>query len=224
MARTALACLAKYYFEHILIPCWYAGTADQPLGWCEMGGMMSEGKNSCALVAEPTRRTLIRGVALALGGLAAGAGVLAETQEGQEKIKEPQSTGVEGLLTYLHQDIDIKASRQRIYDVLLDSKQFTAFAGAPAEINREAGGTFSLFGGLIVGRNVELVPRERIVQAWRPAAWEAGVYSLVKFELTESGPQTRVVLDHTGFPEGHFRSLDFGWHAHYWEPLRKFLA
>ena len=67
-------------------------------------------------------------------------------QENQEKIKEAQSTGVEGLLTYLHQEIDIKANRQRIYDALLDSKQFTAFSGAPAEINREAGGTFSLFG------------------------------------------------------------------------------
>jgi activator of HSP90 ATPase len=63
------------------------------------------------------------------------------------------------------------------------AKQFTAFSGAPAEIDREPGGTFSLFGGLIVGRNVELIPKERIVQAWRPADWEAGVYTLVRFEL-----------------------------------------
>jgi len=78
------------------------------------------------------------------------------------------STGVEGLLTYLHQEVDIKANRQRIYDALLDSKQFTVFSGAPAEIKREAGGTFSLFGGLILGRNIELIPHDRIVQAWRP--------------------------------------------------------
>jgi len=185
---------------------------------------MSEGKNPYALAATPTRRKLIAGVAVALGGLVAGPWVWGQGQENQEKIKEPQSTGVEGLLTYLHQEVDIKASRQRIYDVLLDSKQFTAFSGAPAEINREPGGTFSMFGGLIVGRNVELVPKERIVQAWRPAAWEPGVYSLVKFELKEGGAQTKILLDHTGFPEGKFRRLDYGWYAHYWEPLRKFLA
>jgi hypothetical protein len=189
----------------------------------QFGGIMNKGKNSCALLTAHTRRKLITSVVVALGGLAAGVPMLGKGQE-KEEIKEPQSTGLEGLLTYLHQEVDVKASRQRIYDVLLDSKQFTAFSGAPAEINREVGGTFSMFGGLIVGRNIELVPRERIVQAWRPAAWEPGVYSLVKFELKELGPQTRIVLDHTGFPEGHFRSLDFGWYAHYWEPLKKFVA
>jgi activator of HSP90 ATPase len=185
---------------------------------------MSEGTNPCALMAAPTRRKLIASVAVVLGGLAAGPCVWGKAQENQEKMKEAQSTGVEGLLTYLHQEIDIKASRPRIYDALLDSKQFTAFSGAPAEINREAGGTFSMFGGLIVGRNIELVPKERIVQAWRPAAWEPGLYSLVKFELKELGPQTRIVLDHTGFPEGNFRHFEYGWHAHYWEPLKKFVA
>lgn len=185
---------------------------------------MSDGKNPCALVGAPTRRKLIAGVAMALGGLAVDPSVWGSAQENQEKIKEAMSTGVEGLLTYLHQEIDIKASRQRIYDALLDSKQFTTFSGAPAEINREPGGTFSLFGGLILGRNIELVPKERIVQAWRPADWEPGVYTLVKFELKELGAQTRIVLDHTGFPEQNFRHLNSGWYAHYWEPLKKYLA
>ena len=81
-----------------------------------------------------------------------------------------------------------------------------------------------MFGGLIIGRNLELVPKERIVQAWRPADWEAGVYTLVKFEMKERGSQTQVILDHTGFPEGNFRHLDSGWYLRYWEPLRKFLA
>src|SRR5258706_4874375 len=160
-------------------------------GWCQKEKRMSEGKNPSKLLSVPTRRRLIAGVAMALGGLAMKPGVWASAQENQEKIKEAMSTGVEGLLTYLHQEVDIKASRQRIYDALLDSKQFAAFSGMPAEINREPGGTFSMFGGLIIGRNVELVPKERIVQAWRPAHWEAGVYSLVKFELKEWGSQTK---------------------------------
>src|ERR1700756_1336219 len=185
---------------------------------------MSESTNPFALAAAPTRRKLIASVAVALGGLAAGPCVWGKAQENQEKMKEAPSIGVEGLLTYLHQEIDIKASRQRIYDALLDSKQFAAFTGMPAEINREPGGTFSMFGGLIIGRNLELVPKERIVQAWRPADWEAGVYTLVKFDLKEWGSQTKVVLDHTGFPEGNFRHLDSGWYLRYWEPLRKFLA
>lgn len=182
---------------------------------------MSDTKNASNLAITTTRRQLIAGAAIAFGGLAAGARVWADPQQ---KMEEGQSTGTEGLLTYLHHENIFQASPQRIYDALLDFKQFAAFTGMPAEINREAGGAFSTFGGLIVGRNIELVSNQRIVQAWRPAHWDAGVYSVVKFELEARGAQTKVVLDHTGFPEGSFRHLDWGWHNHYWEPLKKFLA
>ena len=77
----------------------------------------------------------------------------------------------------IHQEIDFTASPQRIYEALLDAKQFTAFSGIPAEINREVGGAFSLFSGHIIGRNLELVPNQRIVQAWRTVDWPQGVYS-----------------------------------------------
>jgi activator of HSP90 ATPase len=182
---------------------------------------MSEKKNLSAVAQMPSRRQVIAGTALAIGSLAAGSGVWGKAQQ---KMTESQSSGAEGLLTYLHQEVNMPANPQRIYDALLDSKQFAAFTGAPAEINREAGGAFSQFGGLIVGRNIEFLPNQRIVQAWRPASWDPGIYSIVKFELEARGSQTRIVLDHTGFPEGSFRHLNAGWHGHYWEPLKKFLA
>jgi len=167
------------------------------------------------------RRRMIAGLALAVGSLVAGPRAFAKSRR---TMAEGQSTGVEGLLTYLHQEVDFKATPQRVYDALLDAKQFAAFTGMPAEINRDAGGAFSTFGGLIQGRNVELVANQRIVQAWRPASWDEGVYSIVKFEIKAMEAKTRVVLDHTGFPEGNFRHLDAGWYARYWEPLKKFLA
>ena len=81
-----------------------------------------------------------------------------------------------------------------------------------------------MFGGRIVGRNVELVPNQRIVQAWRESNWEPGVYSLVKFQLKEQGAKTKVILDHTGFGEGHFGHLNPGWKVRYWDALEKYLA
>ena len=167
-----------------------------------------------------TRRQLITRVTTVAGSLLAGSILM----QAQQNMTEAQSTGTEGLLTYLHQEIEIKASPQRIYDALLDSKQFSTFSGFPAEISHEVGGSFSMFKGLIVGRNIELVPNQRIVQAWRPSNWNPGVYSLVKFELKEQASGCRVVLDHTGFAEGNFRHLNSGWYEHYWEPLKKFLA
>jgi activator of HSP90 ATPase len=182
---------------------------------------MSERENPAELAVIPMRRQVMAGIAVAFGGLATSASTWGKARQA---TAEAPSTGTDKLRTYLHQEVDIKASPQRIYEVLLDSKQFAAFTGLPAEIDPKAGGAFSLFGGMIAGRNVELIPNQRIVQAWRPASWEPGVYSIVKFELKEQGSGTRVVLDHTGFPEGKFGGLDSGWHERYWEPLKKVVA
>ena len=130
----------------------------------------------------------------------------------------------------IRQEIDFNASPQRIYEVLTDEKRFGAFTGAPAEIDGHAGGAFSAFGGFITGRNVELVPNKRIVQAWRVKVWPEGLYSIVAFELTPNGSQgTRLVMTHDGFPDGMRAHLngeekDGGWHRQYWEPLKKYLA
>jgi activator of HSP90 ATPase len=121
----------------------------------------------------------------------------------------------------VHQEVDFAAPPHRIYDALLDEKQFSAMTGAPGSIQRHEGGSFSLFGGAIVGRNIELVADQRIVQAWRDAAWKPGVYSLVRFELVPHGGGTHLVLDHAGYPPGEFHSLSIGWPAHYWEPMKK---
>jgi len=126
--------------------------------------------------------------------------------------------------TTIHQEIDFNAPPARIYEILLDAKQFSAFSKDTAEIRPEAGGAFRLFGGRIEGRNVELVPNQRIVQAWRPAAWPAGVYSIVRFELVAHGSGTRINFDHTGFPEANWEHLNEGWPRNYWEPLRSYLG
>ena len=129
----------------------------------------------------------------------------------------------------IRQEIEFKTNPQRVYDALLDAKQFSAFTGAPAEIDRQVGGAFSCFGGIITGRNIELVPNKRIVQAWRVKIWPEGLYSIVGFELQPDGPGTRVVLTHDGFPADMRAHLngegpDGGWHRQYWDPLRKYLS
>jgi activator of HSP90 ATPase len=169
-----------------------------------------------------TRRQMIVGSALAFGALATASGAGANEQ--QEASKQPSSAAACQSRTSLHQEIEFKAAPQRIYGAFLDSKQFAAFTGLAAEIDPKAGGAFIMFGGLIVGRNVELLPNVRLVQAWRPTHWEPGVYSIVRFELEPQGPGSLLVFDHTGFPAEEYEHLSEGWPLRYWEPLKKFLA
>ncbi len=191
--------------------------------------MMSDGTNLEVRANGPTRRQAIVGVAMAFGGLTLGstkawAGVDEEISHTAESI---------------HQEAVFKASRKRVYEALTDTKQFNKVielsgvmksgmlspgADKPTKISSEVGGAFVLFGGYITGRHVELVPNERIVQAWRTGGWASGVYSIAKFELVEQGSGTTIVFDHTGFPKGDAEHLASGWKAHYWEPLDKLLA
>ena len=134
------------------------------------------------------------------------------------------------MVSAIQQEVVFKASPKRVYDALLDSKQFSEFTGgAPAEISRDPGGTFSCFGGVITGRNVELLPNQRIVQAWRVKMWPEGLYSIVRIELRQQGSETHLFMDHVGFPQemrAHLNGEETngGWHRQYWEPLRKFLG
>jgi activator of HSP90 ATPase len=165
-----------------------------------------------------TRRQLMASSSLAIAGLAITA------SGAQQPMAEIPGTAEDSKKTALHQEIELKVPAARVYQILIDSKQFAAFTGAPAEIHPEAGGTFSLFGGMIGGRNIELVTGVRIVQAWRPPDWPAGVYSLVRFEFKDHGPNTTLVLDHSSFPAGGFTHLNQGWRERYWGPLSKYLA
>lgn len=129
----------------------------------------------------------------------------------------------------IRQEVSIKASSERIYDVLLDANRFGEVTGAAAEIDPRPGGAFSCFGGFITGRNIELLPNRRIVQAWRVKIWPDGHYSIVRFELQPQGSQTLLVMDHVGFPpemRSHLNGeeADGGWYRQYWEPLKKYLA
>src|SRR5262249_62238420 len=94
----------------------------------------------------------------------------------------------------IRQEVDIKASPKRVYDTLLDAKRFSEFTGAPAEIDPKSGGTFSCFGGVITGRNIGLLPGQRIVQAWRVFVGPGGFYSIVKFELQPPASARRLVV------------------------------
>jgi len=175
-----------------------------------------------------TRRQVISGGAAALGMLALGTSrALAAVEEGILRAEEA-----------IHQEPVFKASRKRVYEALTDANQFGKVVelsaamksggmktgAAPVTISREAGGAFSAFGGYVTGRQIELVPNERIVQVWRAGSWDPGSYSIARFVLVEQGAETKIKFDHTGFPKGQAEHLAEGWRGNYWEPLAKYLG
>jgi activator of HSP90 ATPase len=127
--------------------------------------------------------------------------------------------------TSLNEQRSYRVNASRIYNTLLDSKTFAAFTHAPAEIDPSEGGAFSLFGGLIAGRNIELVRNVRIVQAWRSdKVWQPGVFSIVRFDIVQQGDRASLSITQTGFPEGMYDHLYAGWQAHYLQRLAQYFG
>ena len=130
----------------------------------------------------------------------------------------------------IHQEINFKVTPQKVYQALLNSKVFSAstkksfnvFSDNSAKIDSAVGGTFSVFDGHIIGRILELVPNQRIVEAWRVVDWPAGIYSIAKFEFKANATGTQLTFDHIGFPTGLKEHLSSGWQEHYWDALNNY--
>ncbi len=61
----------------------------------------------------------------------------------------------------------LSATPETLYSAWLDSAKHSAMTGAAAEVSDKVGGTFTAWDGYISGKNIELEPGKRIVQAWR---------------------------------------------------------
>jgi hypothetical protein len=91
-----------------------------------------------------TRRQLISGSAIGLCGLAIASAQTSapHTATGSAKTNTIVSTRA------IHQEEDFKTNPARVYEALLDARQFSAFSGGrAAEIHREVGGAFTIFAG-----------------------------------------------------------------------------
>jgi uncharacterized protein YndB with AHSA1/START domain len=172
----------------------------------------------------PTNLISRRSLALTLAALPVGLAISAE--DGLSHTSEA-----------IRQEVIFDASPQRVYRTLITTKDFdsvtrlsdgavllAAVGARPTAISAEVGGSFTLFGGYITGRHLEMLPNERLVQAWRAESFQPGGFSIAAFYLTAEGGKTKLNFEHRGFPDGNGVSLSRGWYSHYWEPLAKYLA
>jgi len=193
----------------------------------EVTKIMNDRKDSALETSRTTRRQMI------VCGVAAFSGVAMASRAAWAAA----DIGISRTAESIHQEPVFKTSRKRVYQALTDASQFDhvvkmsaamqsmkSLGDKPSEISREPGGPFALFGGYISGRQIELIPDRRIVQVWRAGSWDAGDYSIARFELVEQDSGTKIIFDHRGFPDGAGQHLAEGWNGNYWEPLAKFLA
>jgi activator of HSP90 ATPase len=124
----------------------------------------------------------------------------------------------------IHLEATFPVAPERVYELLINGARFGEVTGKPGKGGGSAGAAFSLFGDWLEGRQVELVPSERVVQAWRFTSWEPGVYSIVRFTLTREGAGTKLTVHHEGYPAEFHEHLSTNWRPFYFDPFAKHFA
>lgn len=121
----------------------------------------------------------------------------------------------------IQQQATIPADPAQVYAVLADAEALSGLSGMTGAVGRSAGEEFSAFEGHVIGRQIELVPGERIVQTWRFPVWEPGTYSIVRFTLVAEDGGTRLVIDQHGEPDDWHDHIDANWPTFYLTPLTR---
>ena len=119
----------------------------------------------------------------------------------------------------------LPASAAEIYQAWLDSQAHSEMTGGDARQSDQVGAAVSAWDDYITGRNLELVPGERIVQSWRTTQFtdehEDSVI-VVTLEQVEDG--TLLTLVHRNVPEEQTGYERGGWQEHYFEPMKEYFA
>lgn len=125
----------------------------------------------------------------------------------------------------IKQRVKFNAPPSTVYDLLADSKKHSAVTGRMATISRKIGGTFSVRGNEVSGINVDLVPGQRIVQAWRHQRFPDGIFSMAAVTLTPTADGgTELVLTHRGVPKNLIPETELAWREQYWSRIKAYIA
>lgn len=125
----------------------------------------------------------------------------------------------------IQQAVRFRASPEELFEIYVDSKKHSAATGAPARISRKVGGTFTAFDGMLQGKNLLVVPKRMIVQAWRAKHWKpADPDSILILTFSKAPGGGQIDLVHANVPEYDHRGVRKGWPKYYWKPWKAYLA
>ena len=122
------------------------------------------------------------------------------------------------------QSVTFKASPEELFALFTDSKKHSASTGAAATVSAKAGAKWTAFEGMLLGKNLAVVPGKMIVQAWRASHWhESDLDSILILNFSKVAGGGRVDLVHAGVPQHDHKGVTKGWPQYYWVPWKAYL-
>jgi activator of HSP90 ATPase len=115
----------------------------------------------------------------------------------------------------------IAATPEEIYMALTNPLTIELWSGDEAVMSTEPGNEFSLWGGSIVGKNLEFEAGKKIVQQWYfDGEPEMSIVTIKLHPDKNNG--TSVELRHTNIPDKEYEDFAAGWDEYYFGALAEF--
>jgi len=142
--------------------------------------------------------------------------------EAAKKGVEADGVGVKIPTSTLTMHEDFKCRVKDIYDCFVNVNLVRAFTqNGMDKYEPEQHGEFSLFGGNITGKFIQLTTNKRITMNWRNARWPEGHYSIATLEFTEKSDCSEIKLSHLAIPSAFLENTEEGWKRFYWNAIRQ---
>jgi activator of HSP90 ATPase len=121
----------------------------------------------------------------------------------------------------IKQTYKIKAPAKKIWAALTEPNEIAAWGGGPAKMSVDEDAKFSLWGGDIWGKNINVVPEKKLVQEWFGGEWPKP--SILTILLKEKKGVTEIKITHAGMPSDEFQDVADGWKDYYLGPMKEYL-
>src|SRR3990167_7048056 len=115
----------------------------------------------------------------------------------------------------------IHAPVEAVWRAFVDVKEITEWGGGPVVMYDAVGSKFSLWGGEIHGKNLEVEEHEKLVQEWYGGEWKNP--SKVTFLFNPDGEVTQIELTHEKIPNEDADDISEGWDQYYIGAIKEYL-
>jgi activator of HSP90 ATPase len=113
----------------------------------------------------------------------------------------------------IEQKYEMNATPERVFDALVNPDIIQIWSGDEAKMGPAVGDSFTLWGGQMFGKNLEVIKNKKLVQEWCYDQWDKP--SKVTFTLKPKGKKTIVELLHEDVPDKSYKSIEEGWDSYY---------
>jgi uncharacterized protein YndB with AHSA1/START domain len=115
----------------------------------------------------------------------------------------------------------INAPSDKVWKALTDPDMIDDWGAGKAKMSEQVGFEFSLWGGDIHGKNIEVVPGKKLKQEWEAGEWESP--SILTITLNQTGKTAEIELLHENIPDSEAPEIEEGWDSYYMSPLKEYV-